>query len=387
MTGCRPNRERRASWRRSPRGATSHPTSPPPPGGRSPTPRATSSTCARRGAATESILEVRANGALAASQDFPVDELPEGGVDPRLHLGFLPVFPEPPGPVGVLRPLQPARPIVVAQDATLSHVVGVGTKEHHVEGEGNLGAKVGDRGIVVEDPDELGFLHEDLAHPVEFLIEVVHDACLGVHLERLDLKAREVHGDDDCRDDRDGLHEREQLREPDVHHGVRTTSPVHQASGMRRAEKPGLARIVCSYSRAFVSRTSRRTAPYAAPTSRPITYPATPPPSPMTSISSPSRHHDPTVIFASYQPISKSATALSRIARTAPRGTSLPTKKNGLRGMKCHTTGAVPTRNALALGAPASTGDSLSSKDIMNSSSAVGLRQIRSTISSRSASL
>src|SRR2546426_1408263 len=68
------------------------------------------------------------------------------------------------------------------------------------------------------------------------------------------------------------------------------------------------------------------------------------------------------------------------------RGTSLPTKKNGLRGMKCPTTVAVPTRNALALGALASTGDSLSSKDIMNSSSAVGLRQIRSTISSRSAS-
>src|SRR2546427_6977041 len=143
---------------------------------------------------------------------------------------------------------------------------------------------------------------------------------------------------------------------------------------MRRAEKPGLARIVCSYSRAFVSRTSRRTAPYAAPTSRPITYPATPPPSPMTSISSPSRHHDPTVIFASYQPIPKSATALSRTARTAPRSTSLPTKKNGLRGMKCPTTVAVPTRKALALGAPASTGESLSSKDIMNSSSAVGLR-------------
>src|SRR5437870_7724097 len=114
--------------------------------------------------------------------------------------------------------------------------------------------------------------------------------------------------------------------------------------------------------------------PYAAPTSRPITYPATPPPSPMTSISSPSRHHEPTVIFASYQPIPKSATALSRTARTAPRSTSLPTKKNGLRGMKCPTTVAVPTRKALALGAPASTGESLSSKDIMNSSSAVGLR-------------
>ncbi len=99
------------------------------------------------------------------------------------------------------------------------------------------------------------------------------------------------------------------------------------------------------------------------------------------------QNHDPTVIFASYQPIPKRATPLRRIARTAPRRTSLPTKKNGLSGMKCPTTVAVPTRNALALGAPASTGDSLSSKDIMNSSSAVGLRQIRSTISSRSASL
>src|SRR5256886_3946730 len=133
MSGCRPNRARRASRRRSPRGATSSRTSTHPPGGRSPTPRATSSTCARRGAATENILEARANGALAASQDFPVDELPEGRVNPRLHLGFLPVLPEPPGPEGVLRPLQPARPIVVAQDAALPHVVGVGTEEHHVE--------------------------------------------------------------------------------------------------------------------------------------------------------------------------------------------------------------------------------------------------------------
>src|SRR2546426_12027378 len=72
------------------------------------------------------------------SQNFPVDEVPEGRVDPRLHLGFLPVLPEPSGPEGVLRPLQPARPIVVAQDAALSHVVAVGTKEHHVEGKGNL---------------------------------------------------------------------------------------------------------------------------------------------------------------------------------------------------------------------------------------------------------
>src|SRR2546428_4511966 len=79
-------------------------------------------------------------------------------------------------------------------------------------------------------------------------------------------------------------------------------------------------------------------APYAAPTSRPITYPATPPPRPMTSISSPSRHHDPTVIFDSYQPIPKRATPLRRIARTAPRRTSLPTQKNGLSGLKCPTT-------------------------------------------------
>src|SRR5438132_7546522 len=111
--------------------------------------------------------------ALAASQDLPVDEFPEGRVDPRLHLGFLPVLPKPSGPEGVLRPLQPARPIVVAQDAALSHVVGVGTEEHHVEGEGHLGAEVGDGGIIVQDFDELGFLHEDLAHSVELLIEVI----------------------------------------------------------------------------------------------------------------------------------------------------------------------------------------------------------------------
>src|SRR5437879_1062518 len=66
----------------------------------------------------------------------------------------------------------------------------------------------------------------------------------------------------------------------------------------------------------------------------------------MTSISSPSRHHDPTVIFASYQPIPKRATPLSRTARTAPRRTSFPMKKNGLRGMKCPTTVAVPRGSA-----------------------------------------
>src|SRR5437667_5471720 len=88
--------------------------------------------------------------ALAASQDFPVDELSEGRVDPRLHLGFLPVLPKSSGPEGVPRPLQPARPIVVAQDAALSHVVAMGTKEHHVECEGHLGAGGRDRGTVVE---------------------------------------------------------------------------------------------------------------------------------------------------------------------------------------------------------------------------------------------
>src|SRR2546427_10451330 len=117
---------------------------------------------------------------IGTSQNFPVDELPECRVDPRLHLGFLPVLPKSSGPESVLRPLEPARPIVVAQDAALSHVVAGGTKEHHVEGKGYLGAKVGDRGIVIEDPDELGLLHENLAHPVELLIEIVHDACLGV---------------------------------------------------------------------------------------------------------------------------------------------------------------------------------------------------------------
>src|SRR5213594_2231880 len=169
-----------------------------------------------------------ASWALGTHHDFPVDELPEGRVDPRLHLGFLPVLPEPSGPEGVLRPLQPARPIVVGQDTALTHVVGVGTKEHHVEGEGHLGAEVGDRGIVVEDPDELGLLHEDLAHAVELLIEVVHDACFGVRLQRLDLKARKVHGDDDGRDDRDGLHECEEFGETEIDHAVRTTSPPHQ---------------------------------------------------------------------------------------------------------------------------------------------------------------
>src|SRR5207249_5435945 len=157
---------------------------------------------------------------LSASQDFPVDELPECRVDPRLHLGFLPVLPEPSLLEGVLRPLEPAGPIVVAQYAALSHVVGVGTEEHHIECEGNLGAEVGDRGIVVEDPYELGLFHEDLAHPMELLIEIVHDARLGIGRERLDLFAREVHGDDDGHDDRDGLDEGEELGEPDVDHAV-----------------------------------------------------------------------------------------------------------------------------------------------------------------------
>src|SRR5947199_10624577 len=107
-----------------------------------------------------SCLTDSAPWALGTHQDFPVDELPEGRVDPRLHLGFLPVLPEPSGPEGVLRPLQPARPIVVGQDAALSHVVGVGTKEHHVACESHLGAEVRDRGIEGTDPDELGILLE-----------------------------------------------------------------------------------------------------------------------------------------------------------------------------------------------------------------------------------
>src|SRR5437667_8233951 len=171
--------------------------------------------------------------ALAASQDFPVDELPEGRVDPRLHLGFFPVLSEPPGPEGVLRPLQPARPIVVAQDAALSHVVAVGTKEHHVEGEGHFGAPAGSGGHVIEDSDELGLFHEDLADPMELLIEVVHHARLEIVLEGLDLAAREVHGDDDGRNDRHRLDEREQLRETDVDHwgpdGRRASSTLRRA--------------------------------------------------------------------------------------------------------------------------------------------------------------
>src|SRR2546425_8813155 len=165
---------------------------------------------------------------LGTHQNFPVDELPEGRVDPRLHLGFLPVLPEPSGPEGVLRPLEPARPIVVSQDAALPHVVAMGTKEHHVEGESHLGAAGGGGGHVVEDPDELRGLHEDLAHPMELLIQVVHHARLGIGIEGLDLAARGVHGDDDGNDNRDGLGEREELGETDIDHAVRTTSPPHQ---------------------------------------------------------------------------------------------------------------------------------------------------------------
>src|SRR5436309_14909636 len=59
-------------------------------------------------------------GGLNASQDFPVDELPECRVDTRLHLGFLPVLPEPSMLAGALRHLLPAGPIVRAQYAFLS---------------------------------------------------------------------------------------------------------------------------------------------------------------------------------------------------------------------------------------------------------------------------
>src|SRR5881409_1206114 len=37
------------------------------------------------------------HGALATSENLPVDELLERRVDPGLHLGFLPVLPEPSG--------------------------------------------------------------------------------------------------------------------------------------------------------------------------------------------------------------------------------------------------------------------------------------------------
>src|SRR5436309_4502525 len=63
-------------------------------------------------------------GGLGASQDFPVDEVPECRVDPSLHLGFVPVLPEPSLLEVVLRPLEPAGRIAVAQDAALAHVGG-----------------------------------------------------------------------------------------------------------------------------------------------------------------------------------------------------------------------------------------------------------------------
>src|SRR5207237_9900681 len=66
-------------------------------------------TVARLQSLSEWSIGMRLHGfrprSLAASQNLPVDELPEGRVDPCLHLGFLPVLPEPPGPEGVLRPL------------------------------------------------------------------------------------------------------------------------------------------------------------------------------------------------------------------------------------------------------------------------------------------
>src|SRR5947207_10828421 len=111
---------------------------------------------------------------------------------------------------------------------------------------------------------------------------------------------------------------------------------------MRGLGQQWILRKVFSIARAFVAASCGGAPPYVAPTNRPITYPATPPPSPMTSISSPSRHHDPTVIFASYQPIPKRAAPLSRTARTAPRSTSLPTKKHGLTGMKVAHDGRGP---------------------------------------------
>src|SRR5437867_4865639 len=57
-----------------------------------------------RGPDQASGLTDFAREGLCASQDLPVDELPEGGIDPRLHLGFLPVPPQPSGLEGVLRP-------------------------------------------------------------------------------------------------------------------------------------------------------------------------------------------------------------------------------------------------------------------------------------------
>jgi len=51
---------------------------------------------------------------------------------------------------------------------------------------------------------------------VEFLIEVIEHPGLEVHSQSLDLSASKVEGDEQGGDDRHGLNQAQQIREPEV---------------------------------------------------------------------------------------------------------------------------------------------------------------------------
>src|SRR5438094_4808653 len=93
----------------------------------------------------------------------------------------------------------------------------------------------------------LRLLHEDLPDPVKLLVEIVHDARLEIGLERLDLAAREVDGDDDGRDDRNRLDEGEELGETEVGHwrpdGKRASSRLRRPNNLFDGDaiSPGVA--------------------------------------------------------------------------------------------------------------------------------------------------
>src|SRR5205823_1771587 len=98
---------------------------------------------------------------------------------------------------------------------------------------------------VIQNPDKLRLLHEALADSVKLLIEIVHDARLEIGLERLDLAAREVDGDDDGRDDRNRLDEGEELGETEVGHwrpdGKRASSRLRRPNNLFDGDAISLA--------------------------------------------------------------------------------------------------------------------------------------------------
>src|SRR5579871_3717427 len=148
---------------------------------------------------------LRRSGGLSdrAAEQLLFNKPPEVRVEPRAH-----VVPGPAGPDGpelerVPHPLVPASPLVVLQETALAHVEDVGAEGQEIVHERDL--RAGSGGGLIDGPDQLRSFDEDLADPVELLIDVVEHPGLEVDRKGLDLPTGEVDGHQQRHDDRERL--------------------------------------------------------------------------------------------------------------------------------------------------------------------------------------